>query len=321
MHHGLAAFRTTFDKIDLYQRHHKRIGFLYAVIKKYQEDEAGRRSALFTYYGFLALFPFLLVLTSLLRLLLNGNSQISRHIMNGAITYFPIIGENLQLNIHSNKTGLVLVIALLLSLFGARGVADVLRNSLEHIWQVPHKERSNFPGSIFRSLGIIVVGGLGLILAPVLAGYTLVFSDSIFFRFLSILISLIVLFWVLVFVIKMSLSVHRSLREVWVGAAVAAICLAILQSLGGYIVARELRNLNDLYGTFAIILGMLYWIYLQAQVIFYVFELDSVRILRLWPRSMHKPFTNADYQAFQLYKDRAKFQDIVEPEQANQKLN
>ncbi len=305
------TFQQLVSRFDHYQQNHKRAGFLYAVIKKHREDEAGRRAALFTYYGFLALFPLLLVLTSALRLFLRDNTQLKNQIIHGANTYFPVIGHDLQQNIHGlTKTGIALVIGLLLTLYGIRGAADVLRGGLDHIWQVPRGRRSSFPGSILRSLGIIIIGGLGLLLAPVVAGYALVFGHNLFFEILSILLTLVFLFWMLVLVMKISLSVHKPLRQIWVGAAIAAISLEILQSLGGYLVARELRNLDNLYGTFAIILGLIYWIYLQAQVLFYVFEFDSVRVLRLWPRSIKRPLTTADQRAFSLYINRAKFHDI-----------
>lgn len=155
----------------------------------------------------------------------------------------------------------------------------------------------------------MVVGGLGLILAPVVAAYALAFGHEEVFRVLSIALSLGVLFGVLIFVVKMGTSVHRSFREIWVGAALAAIGLELLQGLGGYILAHELKNLDSLYGTFAIVLGLLFWLYLQTQLLFYVFELDSVRILKLWPRSLQRPLTKADHRAFKLYAERARFHD------------
>jgi hypothetical protein len=39
---------------DRLQRKHGVLGFPYAVVKKYGDDEGGRQAALITYYGFLA---------------------------------------------------------------------------------------------------------------------------------------------------------------------------------------------------------------------------------------------------------------------------
>ena len=51
---------------DGVQQRHSVFGFPYAVIKKYGDDDGGREAALITYYGFLSIFPLLLVAVSVL---------------------------------------------------------------------------------------------------------------------------------------------------------------------------------------------------------------------------------------------------------------
>ena len=46
---------------DGLQRRHGVLGFPYAVVKKYGDDEGGRQAALITYCGFLSIFPLLLL--------------------------------------------------------------------------------------------------------------------------------------------------------------------------------------------------------------------------------------------------------------------
>ena len=46
---------------DRLQRRHGVLGFPYAVVKKFGDDEGGREAALITYYGFLSIFPLLLL--------------------------------------------------------------------------------------------------------------------------------------------------------------------------------------------------------------------------------------------------------------------
>ena len=87
-----------------------------------------------------------------------------------------------------------------------------------------------------------------------------------------------------------------------VGSTFAAAAIQILLTFGSILVAHQLKNLSALYGTFAIVLGLLFWIYLLAQVIVYSVEIDSVRHLKLWPRGLQgdKP-TKADMAAYELY--------------------
>src|SRR5689334_13069549 len=121
--------------LDGWQRRHALAGFAYAVIKKYGDDEAGNRAAIITYYGFLSLFPLLLVLTSVLQLLFRSESHFRQRILTDLDQYFPVVGNQLQSNIHSpHKAGLTLIIGILITLYGARGGAVAFSNSLNHIW-------------------------------------------------------------------------------------------------------------------------------------------------------------------------------------------
>src|SRR5687767_4395966 len=124
--------------VDTWQRKRSFTAFPYAVIKKYGEDEAGYQAALLTYYGFLSLFPLLLVITTLVSLF-GDQSEVLRTTVVSAITdYFPVFGDQLSSKIQGiDKSGAPLIIGIILTLYGARGVADVFRTGVNHIWQTP----------------------------------------------------------------------------------------------------------------------------------------------------------------------------------------
>jgi hypothetical protein len=71
-----------------------------------------------------------------------------------------------------------------------------------------------------------------------------------------------------------------------VGAAIAAVCWQILQVVGGYVVSHQLHRASELYGTFGIVLGLMAWLFLQAEITLYAVETDVVLTRRLWPRSI-----------------------------------
>jgi uncharacterized BrkB/YihY/UPF0761 family membrane protein len=82
------------------------------------------------------------------------------------------------------------------------------------------------------------------------------------------------------------------------GAAVAGVLFALLQAAGGYLVGHNLRHAQQLYGFFAIVLGLLSWLYLSAEVTLYGAEVNVVRARGLWPRSiLQPPLTEADQRA------------------------
>jgi uncharacterized BrkB/YihY/UPF0761 family membrane protein len=182
----------------------------------------------------------------------------------------------------------------LFAVYGARGVADAFRKGAQHIWQIPESRRDKFPESLIKTICMLIVGGLGFIAASVLAGLTAAAGHDPVFRVLSILLNVFILFWLFNFLINLSLPRHLPLKQTKTGALVAAIGLVVLQLVGGYILARELRNLDALYSYFALALGLLFWIYLQAQIVCYAMEIAYVSSHKLWPRSLGPHPTEID---------------------------
>lgn len=275
-------------RLDAFQQRHRATAFGYAVIKKYGEDGAGSQAALLTYYGFLSLFPLLLVLTTITDSVLGNHPHLEATVIRGITNYFPLMGSQLSAHVHGlHRSGLALVAGILFTFYGARGVADAFRKGVQHVWQVPKEQRDTFPESLLKSLCLIVVGGLGFITASILAGLTGAAGQGLAFRGLSAVLNMFILFWLFNFLINFSLPRRLPLKQTRVGAAAAAIGLVVLQSLGGYILARELKGLDALYSYFAIALGLLFWIYLQAQMLYFAMEIAFVSSRKLWPRSFN----------------------------------
>lgn len=299
--HAVAVF-------DNYQRRHKSFGFPLAVVKKYGEDQAGRQAALLTYYAFLAIFPLLLVLTTVLKVLIRNDEVLRSKIIDGATNYFPVIGSELQRNVHTlGSTGWILAIGVLLTLFGARGVADVLRDSINHIWQVPLARRSGFPHGMLKSFAIILVGGAGLILAPVISGYAVSMGGHGWLvRGLALLITLTILYLMFLVLVRIALPTKVPIRKLRPAAVISTIGLVLLQVSGSLVLTHQLKHFNSLYGTFAVVLGLLFWLYLQAQLFYYAIETASVRALNLWPRAIdQQSLTPQDRKALRLHIERS----------------
>jgi exosortase/archaeosortase len=55
-------------------------------------------------------------------------------------------------------------------------------------------------------------------------------------------------------------------RQLVAGALVAGVAWQVLQAVGGYLVGHYLRHTSQVYGVFAIVLGLLFWLYLGAQL-------------------------------------------------------
>ncbi len=286
-------------RIDKLQRDKSVLGLPIAIIKKYGEDDAGYQAALITYYGFLSLFPLLLVATSIVGILSLGDQALEAKIMRSVNTYFPVIGDQLSRNIHSSsKSGAALIIGLVVTFYGARGGADAFRKALAHVWKVPKAKQPGFPKSILLSLGTTALGGLGLSLAAIISAYAAGLGRSILFKGLSLVVGWSILIPTFYFVYRINLpSSEVTNHDLKISAAFTSLAIIAVQSFGGYLVANQLHTLSPLYGTFALVLGILFWIYLQATIVMYAMEIRIVRSQRLWPRGLNnKNPTAADRQ-------------------------
>ena len=72
---------------------------------------------------------------------------------------------------------------------------------------------------------------------------------------------------------------------------------------------------QSLYGqTIGVVLGLIAWLYLQAEATLYVAEANVVWVRKLWPRSLAPPpLTREDARAYELYaqaQDRSKYETV-----------
>src|SRR5437764_3367833 len=86
--------------VDLAQQKVPFIAFPYAVVKKFGDDQAGMLAALSAYYGFLSLFPLLLVLFTVLGLVAGNDPSTVHQVTHSALSQFPIIRNQLGSHIH-----------------------------------------------------------------------------------------------------------------------------------------------------------------------------------------------------------------------------
>lgn len=276
----------TLKRFDGWQQTFPPLAIIISVIKKYGEDRGGFQGALITYYGFLSLFPLLLILVSLLHHLPEGN-RIATQVANSITGYIPVLGNSLQSNVHGYKSlGLDVVFELFVLLYGARGVADAFRHTVNTIWRIPEDERSGFWAALLKNYTLVFIGGFGFIAASVAANFAGQLRQRLSIHFSLVILSLVLLFGSFQFIMRVAHAKQLHFRDIWLGAALSTAGLFLLQNIGGAILIHELHNMNNIYGTFALVLSIIFWIYLQIQIILYGMELDTVRRLRLWPRKL-----------------------------------
>jgi YihY family inner membrane protein len=276
------------EKLDEYQRRHAWLGFPLAVVKKFGDDEAGKQAVLIAYYGFFSLFPLMLVMVTVLGFLLGHNSSLQKDVVNSVFSRFPIIGDQIRNNVSSlHGSGVALSIGIVGSLWGGMGVVQASQGAMDTVWHVPRKERPNFVKSRLRALVLLVVLGVGVIATTLLTGLaTAGTGHSLATKVIALAISTLMNFAVFLAAFKLLTVADVSWRQLVPGAVVAAIGGVILQALGGYIVGHTFKGASQTYGTLGVVIALLSWIYLQAQVTLLAAEVNTVRVLGVWPRSL-----------------------------------
>jgi YihY family inner membrane protein len=291
---------------DRYHERHRWLAFPYAVIKKFGDDQAGGLAAQLTYYGFLAVFPLLLVLTTILGLLLHNNAAMQQRIVGSALAQFPIIGTQIRRNIHAFPgSGLTLALGMVGALYGAIGSVRVAQTAMNTIWDVPRKRWPNFVFSIGRSILMLLLFGL-LLGASALASALIAASGTSLVLWMgSVLLACLVNLAMFSLAFLVLTARHLRWRDVWVGAMFGAVVWTVLQSVGGVYVSHTLRNSTELYGFFGIVIALMVWIYLGCQVLMYASEINVVRAKHLWPRRIVQPPLNrGDERAMRDYAKR-----------------
>jgi uncharacterized BrkB/YihY/UPF0761 family membrane protein len=149
-----------------------------------------------------------------------------------------------------------------------------------------------------RGLLLLVVFALGVIATTALASLAVLLRHNLAFTLANLVASAAVNTGLFLLAFRVLTPRQIPTRQLLLGAGVAGVLWVGLQSIGGYLVGHNLRHASQVYGFFAIVLGLLSWLYLATEATLYAAEVNVVRARRLWPRSiLQPPLTRSDKQA------------------------
>lgn len=255
-----------------------------------------------TYYGFLSLFPLLLLAWTVLGFILNGDLSARDAVIGSAVGQFPVIGTELAKGRGQlGGGGQGLAIGLLGAAYGALGVAQAVQNAMNTAWAVPRHKRPNPIRSRLRSLFLLAAGGiavLGALALSTLAGEAGALrgvrgTQWHYLLTATLWLASVAVNWC-VFVLVFRYGTTRSLtaQQVAPGALVAAVFYQLLQSFGAAYVTSVVRNASEANSVFALVLGLLAFLFLASAGTVMAAEINVVRVDRLHPRSLLTPFTD-----------------------------
>ena len=272
--------------LDRIQSKVRPIAFMYAVFKKYADDEGSRLAALLAYYSFLSLFPLAIGGFAILNEVLQNRPDLVVDLVERVVpaAYQAQIIDAYQSLPPSGSGFVIAIVGLLLS--GTSAVFS-LYAMVNQIFCVPYRFRYGFGPRYLRVFLLVFL--LGVSVLVVAAGSAFVSNVG---HIASIQrFGALVLIWAVgtaVLFIAPNVLARRQLtiREVLPGAALGALAMTLVFGLGSRIVAGFVANSSAVYGAFATVVGVFSVMFLISNAIAFCYEIGVVWAWKLWPRGI-----------------------------------
>jgi len=282
------------DALDRAQRRVRPAAFAVAVVKRYGDDRGGMYAALITFYGLLSVFPLLLLFITIASMILGQNSAAEKSLVDSALSQFPVIGPKLASNIHvlSNGNWFAFTASFLFLAWGALGITSALQMASHRAWRLPRSEEPNLVIRTARGLLLLSVIAAAVVLTTVVAAI----STSGYFGHFSPMVGLgadigtgivnVIAYFV---ALRVLAPVHAGWKTLAPGAIVGGLAWTGIQQLGGYLIHHQLQRTSEIYGFFAIVLGLIFWLNIGAQLFLIATEITVVADCHDWPRGLRDP--------------------------------
>ncbi len=300
------------DRLDRYQRRHPVLGYPLAVIYKFFDDQGNYLAMTITYNAFVAVFPLLLISSSVLGFVLQDNVELQETILNSALAEFPIIGTQLATPQGMQGSLGAVLTGGLVALYGVLGLGQVLQNAVNVGWSVPRNSRRNpfksrLWSAVLLSLAGTVVLSLSMLtsLSGTVMGQMSPLTDGIGWLVQGVSLALSVAG--LTLLLRWAAPTRSPWRHTVPGAAFVMILWRAVQKFGGFYVERVLARVDDVRAVFALSLGLIGLLYVAANVLVLGIEINVVLAEKLFPRALLTPFTDrvdltdADRRAYTRY--------------------
>lgn len=274
-------------RFDDFQQKRPALAVPLAIVKKFGDDEGGSMVSLIAYRAFFSLFPLLLLMTTILGFVLAGNEDLRKEVVNSTLSQFPIIGNQLKGG-ELTGSGIALAVGIVGSVLAGMGVVLETESTFNRCWGVPKAAERGFVGSRLRAILLLVVlGGLAVVSTVIgglaAGGASFLGADG---KIAGLAIATALNLFVFGAVFRLLTADTVQTRALIPGVVVATIGWEILQVAGGWYISHEVKNASAVYGTFALVIGLLAWIHLGATFVVLGAETNVVRTRKLWPRSM-----------------------------------
>ncbi|WKN48896.1 YihY/virulence factor BrkB family protein [Nocardioides sp. Arc9.136] len=282
---------------DAWQRRHPVVALPLAVVYKFFDDQGAYLAVLITYYAFVSVVPLLLLATSILGFLLQGDAELRAQVLDSAVASFPVVGDQLGRPEGLQGSVTAIVVGGLTALYGSLGLGTALQNAVNTTWSVPRNSRPNPFLVRVRSLVLLATGGLALVALSVLAALNRVLaarlggSAALQWGLTVALVGVVA--GILAVMLWVGGGRRQRLRTAVPGAVLTAVLWQVLQVVSASVASEAGSQASSMNQTFGLVLGLLAVTYVAATSAVLGMELNVVLRRRLWPRALLTPFTDA----------------------------
>jgi YihY family inner membrane protein len=277
-------------RVDEAQQRHRAPAFIVGVMKKYGDDNGGALAANLAYSAFLAVFPLLLIMVTVLVELAFISPSLRKEIKTAVVNQFPLVGNELvgHINALHRSSVISLTVGLLILVWGATRLAQAGLFSMEQVWNIPGPARPGFVPRLVRALAFLGVLAVAVAVSALLAGLVTYGHHGVVVVILAQ--GLAVVANVALYLASFRVLTPKGVptRKLVPGAVAGGIAWTVIVALAAYLVRHYLHTAS-IYGIFATVLVLLAWISLAVQVSVYSAEVNVVLTRRLWPRTIVQP--------------------------------
>ena len=254
---------------------------LVRAVGRYLADGGNRLAATVTYFGSLSLFPLLAISVALFGLVVGDSEDAIGTVRDAVDEFAPGLYEQLKLGavLESSATQTtILSFGTLGLLYSGLGFVDALRESVRSLWH--HNVQAGF--IVFKKAkDVVILAGLGatLVVSLAVSGFAGAFADTLLgwvglqgslvgtltLTVVGTLLSIGVTWALLFYVYSRLPRINDPAGSVARAALLGAVLFEVWKKLGGFYLDRTLGN--DLYGAFAVAVGLLLWINITSRLV------------------------------------------------------
>ena len=273
-------------RLDRYQQRHRSLGVAWAVQKKFGGDDAGLLVVALGWYGFTAIYPLLLAVTTVLGFV--GVGSLGGGVVR-TLHQFPVIGSQLRpgrSTLHGSP--LALAVGIVGLVYGAQGVTQTAQAAIDRAWNVPEVDRPGFVPRLGRSLAALLVIAFAFLAAALAGGVATSGGRAWGARAGIVAVELVadVVLYLLAFRLLLAPKAAVPTRRLVPGALVGGTGFTALVTVGTGLVEHELRGQSATYGAFASVIGVVTFLLLLGKLSLYAAELNAVLARGLYPRAL-----------------------------------